>query len=196
MWWPWGKKKVAEPAPDHTLSDIIRGLAHAAAAADEVQDRHFIKNIERYFERTDSGEYVPKYCRVMLPGQAHYMDVPLLCLMDPGTLHLSELDVKVAVRMAKSEVKQTVDAAGRDLNMTRAAFTVEFTGSKPGSRQDVMEVTMKFKRPEEKLEALGRLIDDLNQSLLPKPIGDGYRPPKRFTDVYTAALTKKHTNDE
>ena len=192
-WWPWRKAHQPakeEPEADHTLSDIIRGIAHAAAAADEIQDRHFMKHLNRYFTQEADGSFTAKYARIRMPGDTHYVDVPLISLMDPGTLHLGEMEVRMGVRMSKTEVKQAVDQAGRSLGVSRSSFHVEFTGAKPGERQDVMDITMKFKRPENNLEGVTRVIEDLNQTITPKPLTPETEPPKHFSDVYTKTHQK------
>lgn len=195
-WWPWRKANApaAQQPPDHeadhTLSDIIRGIAHAAAAADEVQDQHFLKHLNRYFTQEADGSFVAKYARIKMPGGTHFVDVPLISLMDPGTLHLGEMEVRMGVRMSKSEVKKAVDQAGRDVGMSRSSFQVEFTGAKPGTRQDVMDITMKFKRPESGLEGVTRIIEDLNQTITPQPLTPDTAPPKHFSEVYTKTHQK------
>lgn len=179
----WFKKKDEEaPQEDaQTLSDIIRGAAHAVAAADEVQDKSFLAQLHRYFEYDEqTNTHTPKYARVLLPGGTHYVDLPLITLMDPGTLGLNEVEIDLAVRTTKSRLKQAADHAG--VGVDRSSFEVGFTGSKPGTRHDVIQVKLKFKRPEHPKEGPQRLLEELNGTVKPQPL-DGDTVP-RFDPVY------------
>lgn len=158
-----------EPEPEqdtsHTLSDIIRGAAHAVATADEVQDKAFLKQLRYYFDLMEDGTLEPKYARVRVPGTDHHVDLPLITLMDPGTLALNEVEVDLAVRTTRAKLKNAVDQAEVD----RTSFEVGFTGASPGSRNDVIQIKMKFKRPEHIREGPARLLEELNGTVKPRP---------------------------
>lgn len=179
----FGSKKgdAQEPkeAPGQTLSDIVRGIAHAAESANDIGDMAVLRQFKMFFDLDEKGNFVAKTARVKV-DDAHYMDVPLVAIIDPGSMTLNEMDVKMAVRLTQTEVKQQLHAANASVMVQRSSFNVSLTGSKPGSRDDVIEVTMKFKKCEPQ-EGASRVIEELSNTIRTQKFAPATPPARDFS---------------
>ena len=153
-----------------TLSDIVRGISHAAASANEIQDQQFLKQLSHFFHREEDGTLVPKVVRTKIDDET-FVEAPLISLIDPSTLGLEEMEVRMGVRLSKSEVKKRVHDVNKEKQVSRCSFNVALTGATPGSRQDVIDVTMKFKKAEP-VEGVNRIIEEMNGLVKPSKYDD------------------------
>lgn len=186
----YGSDYNGMPSPEQeaqTLSDIIRGIAHAASATNEIQDQQFIKQIDHYFHKEDDGTLVAKVVRAKI-DDGNYIEVPLISMIDPSTLGLEEMTVRMGIRLSKSKVKQAVDDA-KNAKVSRASFNVSLTGCKPGERQDVMDVTMVFKKTEPS-EGASQLVENMNGMIQPKKYDGSTKKPNLSTNIFTSKIAR------
>lgn len=180
---------------NQTLSDIVRGIAHAAGAANEIQDRQFIQQINHYFHKEEDGTLVPKVARARIDDNT-YIEVPLISMIDPSTLGLEEMEVRMGVRLSRSEVKEHVHDANKDVKVSRCSFNVALTSAKPGDRQDVIDVTMKFKKVEP-TEGSSRFIEEMNGVIQPNKYNDKPKRPNNLTNIFhTKNCDESELDDE
>jgi hypothetical protein len=185
-----GKKEEAPPpaaGDGQTLSDIVRGIAHAAAAANEVSDMQMLKQMRDFFTLGEDGVLEAKMVRIRLNPTTH-MDVPLVSMIDPSSLSLQDMKVRMSVRLSKAEVKRQLHAANDSVEVTRASFQVGLTGAKPGARKDVIDVTMTFKRLEP-VEGSARVLEELGRGIAPSTANT---PPPAATPL-TESVAKTTT---
>jgi hypothetical protein len=152
------------PAPTHagqTLSDIIRGIAHAVESANEIGDVANLNQLRTYFNPNDDGTVSAKVVRIKIDAE-HYIDVPLVGLVNPGSMEMEETTIRMCVRMTSTEVKSHVHAASEDMKVQRSSFNVALTSVKPGESKDTIDVTMTFKKAEPQ-EVLARIIDEVSR---------------------------------
>jgi hypothetical protein len=150
---------LAQTPAGHTLSDIVRGIAHAVEAANEIGDVANLNQLQTFFVRNDDGTVSAKTVRVKI-DDGHYMDVPLVGLVNPGSMEMEETEVRMCVRMTHTEIKDHVHAASETMKVQRASFQVALTGVKPGESSDVIDVTMKFKKAAPQ-EVMARAMDEV-----------------------------------
>ena len=161
--WLFGKNKDMPPTEDissaeeQTLSDIVRGISHAVTSVSDVQDNRFVSSLKMYFDVGDDGIFYPKM--VLFDNGGNKLQVPLISLINPSSLRMDEIKVRVGVRLSASKVKKVLDS-----DSTRSSFSVALTGCKPGSRKDVIDVTMTFKNTDPS-EGISRIIEEINQKI-------------------------------
>jgi len=176
--WLFGKK-ASEPArapAGQTLSDIVRGIAHAAESANDIGDMAVLNQLKFFFDIGDDGTFVAKTARVKLNGD-HYIDVPLVSLVDTGGMSLNEMEVRMSVRLTQAEVKEQLHAAAEDMKVQRSSFGVALTGAKSGTAGDVIDVVMKFKHAAPQ-EGMARVLDEVAGQAQVKKFGPD-TPPVR-----------------
>jgi hypothetical protein len=160
---PPGGTPPTTPTPPtpagQTLSDIVRGIAHAVEAANEIGDISNLNQLQTFFTRNDDGTVTAKTVRIKI-DDTHYMDVPLIGLVNPSTMELEETEVRMCVRMTNTEIKEHLHTASETMKVQRASFNVALTSVKPGESKDVIDVTMKFKKAAPQ-EVMARAIDEL-----------------------------------
>jgi len=123
---------------------------------------------------------------IMINGpDTTYIEVPLISMIDPSTLGLEEMDVRMGVRLSRSEIKKHLHDANKEKEVSRCSFNVSLTSSKPGDRQDVIDVTMKFKKTEP-AEGSARLVEEMNGLVHPHKYGEDTSEPSQYTNVFTS----------
>lgn len=171
-----------------TLSDIVRGIAHAASAANSIQDRQFIQQINQYFHKEEDGTLVPKVVRAKIDDNT-YMEVPLISMIDPSTIGLEEMEVRMGIRLSKSDVKKNIKEFNTQNEMSRSSFNVSLTSCKPGERQDIIDVVMKFKKTDA-AEGASRLVDEMNGTVQPRKYDANTKKPVELTHIFTTSKNK------
>jgi|GEM_PF-6222315 len=154
------------------LTDITRGLYHAASSTYSMVANQYISLLSQYFDETQEGTYVPKTIVVQLPDDTT-VDLPLISLVSPKGLMLDKVDFDFAVVADPSALAQaTSDLDG--LNLTRSSFKVEMAaipGEEGGNngarkREGVVDISMKFTAVEPP-EGLMRLLDKFASIVTP-----------------------------
>lgn len=176
----WSKNKKNDPAKEtledtppaeQTLSDVVRGMAHAASAADAIIDQQFIKQMETFFEKNEDGTLRAKMVQVELTKD-RIVEVPLVTLIDPSILALDEVTIHMVVKLTESKIAKRVHSADKSVEVTRSSFGVTLTSAAPDSRSDGLRVSMKFKRITPP-EGATRVIDEMAQLITPRSKENG-----------------------
>ena len=188
----FGKKDKPpdQPPESHTLTDFIRGIQHAVNGTSQVLERHFIELFERYFfEDTihvpdgkggtrEVKKFYPKMVTFKVKGDE--LNVPLISLIRPEGLSLSKMQVKMAMRVDKAQMKKAGPKEHADKHeLTRSSFQVSMAPLKAakGESRDMnaMEVTMDFVAGDAP-EGVARIFDTYTNSIVPNVktgTGDG-----------------------
>jgi hypothetical protein len=153
------------------LTDITRGLYHAAASTYSMAANQYISLLSQYFDETLEGTYVPKSVVVQLPDETT-VNLPLISMVSPKGLMLDKVDFSFAVTADPSSLAEaTTDLDG--LNLTRSSFKVEMAvhnsdASQEGARKrdGVVDISMKFTAVEPP-EGLMRLLDKFASIVTP-----------------------------
>lgn len=165
------------------LTDITRGLYHAAASTYSMVANQYINLLSQYFDETLEGTYVPKSVVVQLPDET-MVELPLISMVAPKGLMLDKVDFNFAVTADPSSLAEaTTDLDG--LNLTRSSFKVEMAAqnsdaNKEGARrrEGVVDISMKFAAVEPP-EGLMRLLDkfaSIVTPLQPQKTANNYLP--------------------
>jgi hypothetical protein len=158
----WNRKKKDQPPETaQSLSDIARGMQHTVNSTQELTEHHFQDIIARYF--TEEGTAIAK--RFILPDGS-VMDVPLISLVPPSSLQLSEMTIEMSVRIDRSEVRS---AHEEKPDLTRTRFECSFSSRKGDSNQDqsLIDITMKFVAGDPP-EGVAKLMEHYTNTSTPK----------------------------
>lgn len=166
------------------LTDVTRGLQHAAASTLDMVGEQFIRMLEEYFKPQEDGTLEPRMVRVQL-SDTDFIMVPLIALVRPRGLSLDSMRVDLSVKLDpdKTSVQQ---ATG--LDASRSSFTVTLAprdDRQTGERRptDVVDVTLEFKAREPP-EAIMKVIDMFTNLLTPfalltaEQLARGEKPPR------------------
>jgi len=156
------------------LTDITRGLYHAASTTHAMVANHYVGLLHQFFDKTTDGTLVPKVVVVQMPDET-VVDLPLISLVEPKGLMLDKVNFDFAVVADPCDVKAATDHLD-NLNLTRSSFKAEMTvkGEPEGHdytrRRGVIDVNMKF-RATEPPEGLMRLFDKFASIVSPMKPG-------------------------
>lgn len=159
MFW---KRKNTKKEVEQTLADIVRGIAHAVSTANEIQDQQFLKQFDHFFEKQGES-LVAKEVKVKV-HEDKIIKVPLISLINPSYLELEEMCVKMGIRLTETEVKKSLHQANHQLEISRSSFGVALTDIKPGTKQNVIGIEMKFKKMDQ-IEGVARIQEELRASI-------------------------------
>lgn len=181
-----------EEAQDHEsktnpvrLTDITRGLYHAASSTYSMVAKQYENLLDHYFSKDHDGAFIAKTIEVQLPDEST-VSLPLISLVTPKGLMLEKVDFDFSVKVDPTTLIEVKDGLSQvnlfktdpgDSHLTRSAFQVEMAArpSKEDSEEEarkpgIMDVSMKF-RAIEPPEGLMRLIDKFTSSVTPiKPL--------------------------
>ncbi len=148
------------------LTDITRGLQHAAAATMDMVADQFIRMLEEFFVPEEDGTLRAKMVRVQV-SETDFVELPMISLVRPRGLTLEGMRVDLSVKLDRSRVK---DVLG--VNATRSSFTVSIAPKEAGAerrrrRSDVIDVSLEFKAWEAP-EAAMKLIDMYTNLVTPE----------------------------
>lgn len=171
-------RKPPEPKPEEdaveTLSDMVRGIAHSVATADEIADERFMHTLRHYFDEGDDHRLTPKVV-VARVSENHDAVVPLVALLDHSTQRLAETTVRMKVRMAEVEVKDALRHADEKLKTQRASFRIAHHGIGRDEHSQTVDVEMRFERADAP-EGVGRVLDLLDVHTVEHKAPDGADP--------------------
>ncbi|WP_255989923.1 DUF2589 domain-containing protein [Chitinolyticbacter albus] len=163
-----------------SLSDITRGLQHAAAAANQIVAHQYTAVLQQFFDTRPDGSLQPKLVTMaMADGQV--LMLPLIALMTPRGMAMERMRVELSVR---TDDTAWIDEAHHfdDASHGRSRFTVSMAprgGTPPGSEREhrTMDITLDFVALTPP-EGLMRIIDEYTSGIVPanaargKPDGD------------------------
>lgn len=136
---------MGEPVNKHTLTDITRGMQHAASTTTAMLGSQFLHLIKQYFDRDPDGTLKAKMVQMEIsPG--HFMKVPLISLIQPSAIILKRLKIKMSVRIEEAEIREAVEEMMGNSEATRLSFRVSMSPRTGifGRRSDVTDVEMVF----------------------------------------------------
>jgi len=142
-----------------SLSEITRGLQHAAQTTLSLVADQFIKMMEQFFDPLEDGTIQAKTVRVQI-SETSYVMVPLVALVTPRGMTLETMRVHLSVRLEEADLKPATSFLDNS-DAKRTSFVVAMvprgkTGDQRGS--DTFDVELEFKA-QEPPELMMRLID-------------------------------------
>lgn len=143
----------------HQLTDVTRGLHHAASSTSALLAEHYIKLLGQYFDIDENGNYEAKTVSIKLVDDKVVV-VPLISLVAPKGLTLEKMNVGFSVRMREADVKAATDKLD-GANLTRSSFKVELSPNSSNSSKrssSVVDIDVEF-AAQEPPEGIMRLID-------------------------------------
>lgn len=138
-WWH------GKPVNKHTLTDITRGMQHAASTTTAMLGAQFLHLIKQYFDKEDDGTLRAKMVQIELsPG--NFVKVPLISLVQPSAIVLKRLKIRMSVRIEEAEIREAVEETMGNSEATRLRFKVSMSPRTGilGRRSDVTDVEMVF----------------------------------------------------
>ncbi len=177
------------------LTDITRGLQHAAQTTLSMVAEQFITLLDQFFYAEDDGTLKAKTVRVEVGEKTEttvrddgkkekktiktYVMIPLVSLVKPRGLALDNMHVKMSFRLEKAEPRPGTMMYKSDIE--RTSFTVAMAPRTPQGEQrkgDVFDVDMEFKAWEPP-EAIMRVIDMYTNEISPftLTLAEGQKPP-------------------
>ena len=157
-----------EKGHTHQLTDITRGMHHAASTTSAMLAQQYMMMLDQYFDLREDGMYDAKTVNLNLPDNKE-ITVPLISLIHPRGLALENMKVALSVKIDDMDVK----AATHDIDgsqATRSAFKVELSPktSANGKRDSsIIDIEMEFKALDPP-EGLMRTIDQFASFVAPK----------------------------
>lgn len=159
-----GKKAMTSQA----LTDVTRGMHHAALATSNMLANQYLYLIDQFFDKDENGILHAKMVRTQL-DDTHEMNIPLISMVAPKGLVMDKMKVAMSVRMEEADLKQaTHDFDNSDA--TRASFKVqlsprsEYAGEKRQS--DIIDIEMEFLAIEPP-EGIMKVIDEYINMIAP-----------------------------
>jgi len=152
-WWE------GKPISKQALTDITRGMQHAASTTTAMLGQQFIHLINQFFDKEKDGTLRAKMVQVELSPD-HMVKVPLISLVQPSAIVLDKLKIKMSVRIEESKVKDAVRDVMGNSEATRLSFQVTMSPKTGvlGRRSDITDIEMTFKGVDPP-EGIMRLIE-------------------------------------
>jgi hypothetical protein len=156
------------------LTDITRGMHHAAASTAAMLAQQYLRVIDQFFDVEEDGVMTAKMVKVIVDAQ-HYMMVPLISLVSPKGLALERMEVEMSVKIDEAELKMATDDCDNS-KATRASFKVTMSprsNVQGASRSsELTDIKMIFTAGEPP-EGVNRIIEEYTSMIRPLPRGNG-----------------------
>ena len=163
-----------------SLSDLTRGLQHAAAAANVVVSHQYTQLLDQFFDRQPDGRLTPKLITMEIANGGH-MHVPLLALMTPRGMAMDKMRIELAVRSdqmdAKDESHHFDEGSHRRGRFAISMAPRRSTGEGDERERNLLDITIDFIALEPP-EGLMRLIDEYTNSIVPLRADDSPVTPR------------------
>lgn len=176
------------------LTDITRGLQHAAQTTLSLVAEQFILLMRQFFDPMEDGTLKAKMVRVQLSEETYVM-VPLITLASPKGLSLDTMHVSLSVRLEQATTKPATSSDNATDVIKRTSFSVSMAprGTDSDRRNsDVVDIEMEFKARESP-EAIMRVIDLYTNSISPERIPpDGLEPTDYVNTQWFQELLKQY----
>jgi hypothetical protein len=199
-WLKWLKRLVWQKERimiNQDLTDITRGLQHAAATTNSLVAEQYIRILAQYFETLPDGTLQAKMVRVQI-SEEYYAMVPLVSMVAPSGLALDRMRVELSLKVEQAEEKRASildmrhghadDPAPGDV--TRSAFAVSMSPRSKGAKRrpsDQVDIVMEFVARETP-ESVMRVIETYTNLIQPlKMPEDGSTPPGKVINLKTGA---------
>lgn len=152
-----------------SLSDITRGLQHAAAAANVVVAHQYTQLLDQFFDQQPDGVLTPKLM-MLETANGGQLQVPLVALVTPRGMAMEKMRIELAVR---SDQVHPIDEShpfdGSSHRRGRFAISMaprRTEGEGDERERSLMDITIDFVALEPP-EGLMRLIDEYTNSIVP-----------------------------
>jgi hypothetical protein len=190
------------------LTDITRGMYHAASTTSAMVAQQYIRMIDQFFDKEDDGSLSAKMVKINL-GDNHVIMIPLVTLVAPKGLTLDEMKVHMSVQISETKAKLATDLAD-DSSATRTSFNVVLSPKTNilGRKSDVTDIEMIFKAGEPP-EGVMRIIEEYSNMIKPiktdevngaktVAIGKGYGPTRGVNEApeYSKAKEEDEEKDD
>lgn len=157
-----------EPARRHNLTDITRGMQHAASTTTAMLAEQFLHLINQFFDKGKDGTLIAKMVRIQTsPGQE--MLVPLISLVQPSAIVLKKLRLRMSVKIEDAELKMAQKDLMGNSEATRLSFKVSMAPQTGflGRRSDITDIEMVFEGTDAP-EGIMRLIEEHTNAITPR----------------------------
>lgn len=160
-----------------TFADMTRGFQFAVNRAQQLVERHYLEILDRYFVEDRDGRQYPKIVSFKMHDEV--MHVPMIALVPPDALMISEMEIEMAMRINKNVLKKASkkEDAHKD-DTTRSSFEVDFTSmseTNGGGKSNAIRVKMKFKSAVPP-EGMSRIIEEYRNTIVKKANGKDNPP--------------------
>lgn len=149
------------------LTDITRGLHHAATTTSALLANHYMEMLHQYFDLTEDGAYKAKMMEMTLPDEKTIL-VPLISLITPKGLALERMKVAFSVKVGEAITKSATHEMDNSA-ATRSSFKVELSPkSKTSDKRDssIMDIEMEFGTTDPP-EGVMRMLDKFSSLVAP-----------------------------
>ncbi len=161
-------KKCKQDEPAQNLTDVVRGIQWAVNSANHATENQFIATLQRFFEEQEDGTY--KAIEVELTiDEKHSTKVPLLSLVNPNGLFLKKMQVNMAVKIDKTNLKNILKHdTEEESDITRSCFNVSFSSKHKDitKRGDVIHLDMEFDACDLP-EGVARIVEHFTNKIQP-----------------------------
>lgn len=160
---------------NQALTDITRGLQHAAQTTVSLLAEQHIRLLHQFFNWEENGTLRAKTVRLEVTDD-NYVHVPLISLVGPKGLALEKMRVNMSVRLEEAKTKPATGSFDNS-EVTRTAFEVSMAPrGMVGERRktEVMDIELEFKAGDPP-EAFMRVMDVYTNTI--NPVG----PPQEVT---------------
>ncbi|MCX4029569.1 DUF2589 domain-containing protein [Endozoicomonas sp. SM1973] len=177
-------KKNKEPINSVSLTNITRGMHHAAMTTTSMVAQQYVRLFEQFFDREDPKDpdspLKAKMVEIKL-GDNHSMYVPLISMVAPKGIVMDRMKVSMSVKMEEIELKKATTADNAE-QMRRGGFTVSFQSNKrskggDGRYADEIAIDMEFQAIEPP-EGIMRVIEEYTNLIGPVSAATP-EPPKQ-----------------
>lgn len=159
-WWE------GKPTTKYNLTDLTRGMQHAASTTTAMLGSQFIHLINQFFDKQSDGTYRAKMVQVEL-SPSHFVKVPLISLVQPSAIVLKKMRIRMSVKIEEAEIKEATREMMGNSDATRLSMRVSMSPKSKGRRKsDVTEVEMVFEGTDAP-EGIMRLIEQHTNMIEP-----------------------------
>ena len=159
-WWE------GKPTTKHNLTDLTRGMQHAASTTTAMLGEQFIHLINQYFDKQEDGTLRAKMVQVELSPN-HFVKVPLISLIQPSAIVLKKMRIRMSVRIEEAEIREAERALMGNSEASRLSFRVVMSPRTKGSRKsEVTDIEMVFEGTDPP-EGIMRLIEQHTNMIEP-----------------------------
>lgn len=150
-----------------SISEVIKGLQHAADSTRDTTIHNHIALFDRFFDVEESGTLKAKMVQIAIDSE-HDMFVPLISLIPPNALYLDRMNVKLSVSArgaTSTEVVQSLEVE----STSRTHFDIALS-PKNTSGKELIDIELTFKSSEMP-EAMMKVMDQYVNQIIPIPSG-------------------------
>jgi len=144
----------------HSISDIIKGIQHAADSAREITTHNHIELMDKFFDVAPDGSFHAKMVKLSLSQDDSELLVPLVALIPPSSMRLEKLNVKMKVN-AIGESLETDLKSIEGHNTSRTHFDVSTNVSGKRGLVSIETTFASCELPESLMKIIDRFTDNI-----------------------------------